>query len=221
MEAIASHLDRLTSLSKLLSERHDAAARSLAVLDRFPFGLLIVDRDRIVRGANRLGRELLHKYSVFTIRQDRISAGAPHRADLDRLLDWSEQASVQLPFRAVRTSAPGGRSIWLVSWCISNAGPSGPHRLFVIVVSDGRGVEPSQTVLQRCFGLTPGESRVAALIATGRSARDVAQSLGISHEAVRFHLKNAMSKTSVSRQPDLVRVMLASPAGLAEPSRHR
>jgi DNA-binding CsgD family transcriptional regulator len=48
---------------------------------------------------------------------------------------------------------------------------------------------PDPAVLREVFGLTPVESRVAAIISTGTSPEQVAGEIGISFETVRNHLK--------------------------------
>ena len=63
------------------------------------------------------------------------------------------------------------------------------------------------------LGLTPAESRVAVLLGTGRSVRDIARELGRSENTVRWTLKNVLSKTNSARQADLVRLLLQLPPG--------
>jgi len=64
--------------------------------------------------------------------------------------------------------------------------------------------EPANPALVRdLFGLTLGEARVAALIATGISPRAAAPQLGLTEESARTILKRIFVKTGVSRQSEL------------------
>lgn len=63
---------------------------------------------------------------------------------------------------------------------------------------------PDASLISQAFGLTPAESRVAALLAAGNSLDAVAQSLRVSRETARIHLKSAFSKTGTHRQSELI-----------------
>lgn len=52
--------------------------------------------------------------------------------------------------------------------------------------------------------LPPGEARVAAEIANGRTPRIAAKNLGLTEDSVRVILKRVYSKVNVSRQSELV-----------------
>ena len=61
------------------------------------------------------------------------------------------------------------------------------------------------------LGLTAAESRVAVLLAKGRSVRDIARELDRSEHTVRWTLKKMLSKTNSTRQADLVRLVIQLP----------
>lgn len=64
-------------------------------------------------------------------------------------------------------------------------------------------------IFSRAFGLTPGEARLAAGLATGASLESVAGTLGIARETARNRVKSVFQKTDTHRQADLV-ALLAS-----------
>ena len=61
--------------------------------------------------------------------------------------------------------------------------------------------------LAAVFGLTPAESRVAALLALGGTAADVATSLGVSESTIRTHVRNVLAKLGVASKTELVRLL--------------
>jgi DNA-binding CsgD family transcriptional regulator len=70
-------------------------------------------------------------------------------------------------------------------------------------------------VIQGLFDLTPAEARVAHGIAAGRTAEELARSLGISVETVRKHIAAVLAKTGLPRQAALVGLLAGSiPPGL-------
>ena len=62
------------------------------------------------------------------------------------------------------------------------------------------------------------ESRVAVLLAEGMTVRDVAAAMGRAESTIRSHVKHMFAKHGLSRQADLVRLVLA--VGGAPESRH-
>lgn len=65
--------------------------------------------------------------------------------------------------------------------------------------------EPSQLLLQRVYGLTPAEARLAQLILDGQSPVDAASTLRLSVATIRTQLSAVLKKTGAQRQSDLVR----------------
>ena len=59
------------------------------------------------------------------------------------------------------------------------------------------------------LGLTPAESQVAVWVARGRTVRDIAAITGRAENTVYWHLKRIYHKLSLSRQADLVQMVLS------------
>ncbi|HEV7345195.1 MAG TPA: LuxR C-terminal-related transcriptional regulator [Devosia sp.] len=64
------------------------------------------------------------------------------------------------------------------------------------------------------FGLSPAQTRLAALIAEGLSLVDIAERMGITQNTARTHLNRVFDKVGVRTQPALVRVLLLAAAPL-------
>ena len=62
---------------------------------------------------------------------------------------------------------------------------------------------------REAFGLTPGESRVAAMLAQGKTVREIALATGRQKSAVYWLLRQTYPKLGISRQVDLVRMVLS------------
>lgn len=66
---------------------------------------------------------------------------------------------------------------------------------------------PATPLLRALFDLTPAEAAIAAHIATGKTAEQIALADGKSIQTVRNQLKSVLKKTGCDRQVDLVRVL--------------
>ena len=61
------------------------------------------------------------------------------------------------------------------------------------------------------LGLTPAQARVAAALASGGTAASIAAATHRTEAGVRWHIREALSRLRLSRQVDLVRVVLSTP----------
>lgn len=78
-------------------------------------------------------------------------------------------------------------------------------------------IAPADTkVLEKLFGWTPTEARLAGLLATGQSLEEVTAQMNISIQTGRTHLKHVFAKTGFNRQGELIafinRLTLRDPA---------
>ena len=80
----------------------------------------------------------------------------------------------------------------------------------VVFVTDPRKLElPTVAQLSQQLGLTPAEARVAMVLAEGRTYQEVAETLGISEETVRSHVKAIYPKTRTQTKVALTRLILS------------
>lgn len=87
-------------------------------------------------------------------------------------------------------------------------------RIAVFVTDPEQAAALPADALQHLFGLTPGEARVVEAIVGGDRLAEAAERLGIGLETARTHVKRAFRKTETTTQAELVRLVLASAAGL-------
>ena len=87
--------------------------------------------------------------------------------------------------------------------------PADNARLERLVVDPASRPRVDAGLVAEALGLTPSESQVAALLAAGSSVRDIATATGRQENAVYKHLKQMYRKLGISRQADLVRLVLS------------
>ncbi len=68
----------------------------------------------------------------------------------------------------------------------------------------------SHEVVRKLFDLTPAETALALVLADGMTLDEAAEALGTSKNTARAHLRAIFSKTGVTRQATLVRMLLSS-----------
>lgn len=82
------------------------------------------------------------------------------------------------------------------------------HRLILVVELNisrwGRRFRRTDTTEEDSAGLSPRECDVVRLVALGYTGREIAPELGISHDTVRTHVRNAMTKVGARSRAQLV-----------------
>ena len=79
----------------------------------------------------------------------------------------------------------------------------------VLIVDPARNPGIDTAHVASALALTPTESTVAVMLATGSSIREIAAALGRGDSTIRWHLKQIFTKHRLSRQVDLVRLVLS------------
>ena len=79
----------------------------------------------------------------------------------------------------------------------------------VLIVDPGSQSSIDPDLVASALGLTPSESRVAVSLAEGSSVRDIAAATGRQESSIRWHVKRMYRKLGISRQADLVRLVLS------------
>ena len=79
----------------------------------------------------------------------------------------------------------------------------------VLVIDRESGARIDPVLVETALGLTPAESRVAVLLAEGRTVREIAAATGRKVSTIRTHVKHVFAKHGLSRQVDMVRQVLS------------
>ena len=79
----------------------------------------------------------------------------------------------------------------------------------VLIVEPGRRHRVDPQLVAKTLDLTPAETQVAVWLAEGRSVRDMAEATGHTEGTIYWHLKQIYQKQSISRQADLVQLVLS------------
>lgn len=196
----------------------DALGEGLSgLLDNGRVGVIQLDRRGRVAAVNDSARNILNRDDGLVERGGTLGAWLPaENARLRRLV------AAALPVFGGGT--PAGASMTLQSRSGGarlrlHVNPVGVARAdfggrrvaaLVLVVDPASRPRVDPIPVAATLGLTPSEGRVAALLAEGKSVRDVATETGYREGYVRWLLKQAYKKNDLSGQAALVRLVLAA-----------
>lgn len=206
------HLVRAYRLGRMIAGRPGVGGDLQAVLETTSQAVLLVDGDGTLRHANPAAERLLGRGDGgLVVRQGRLSA--QHPAGARRLAELIGRATGPAGLRAAGGFAlarPGLPLAIRVAPLNTTETPIfGPPRLALVCATDLEAELPApEEELRTLFGLTPAEIRLATAMFDGLSLREAADSFGLSVNTVRFQLARIFDKTGVTRQAELVKLMM-------------
>lgn len=172
--------------------------------------VLALDWQGFVVGTNQAAEQIFDA-DVSIENQRLIVRDAQASAKLDTLIDQMRNTPDTLPLATEpiavfrRTKRPIVMQVLPVSGAART--PFLGARVLLLLSDLERTVEFPGKVLARTFKLTPSETELATLVATGMSVEQAAEQLGIARETARNQLKMIFSKTNTHRQGELVALL--------------
>jgi DNA-binding CsgD family transcriptional regulator len=169
----------------------------LSMLDRIGCGYLVLEGRWKIVEANASARQILGSDGSAAQTLDQLTSAfrrlmdrAPNRPSLGSL-SWvviSSKDDSPLVLNQIAEDMPGGTSV-------------------VMLVDLDVHLEPNPFMLQRMFGLTMAETRLALQMARGDMPADVARNRSLSRTTVRSQLASVFAKTQTRRQAELVTLL--------------
>jgi len=222
LELITPHLQRATQfyakLSRTTSERDIYAG----AVDQLSVATIILDEQARLVNTNSVARSLLEEDDGLCLREQQLHIeGRDINKELQRAVATvieAQQRGEAGVVHALRIPRSAGRAdLGLVIRPVPSSqwseGQSSPSVALFISDPDLR-ESASQQILGDIFGLTPAEANLAILLARGLSLAEVSTAQSISQHTARAQLKSIFAKTNVSRQAELVRLVLKSVASM-------
>ena len=218
IRALLPHFRQYILVRQALCDARALGMSLTGLLETSGLGIVHLDgRGRIVT-ANERARKILGKGDALFDRAGNLHARLPAddaalQAALARALPGRGELGAggslaihrpnHLPGLTVHINPVGAGEIDFRPWRVA--------ALVLVIDREATGVDPA--LVEAALGLTPAESRVAVLLAEGRTVRDIAAATGRSEKTVRWHVQQIFEKRGISRQIDLVRQVLSLDGG--------
>ena len=209
------HIRQFVRVRQALVRAQALETTLTTLLENRRIGVVHLDRRGRILAANDRARQLLHNGDGLADRDGVLCTCVPDdQPRLDRLVTAALPASATV---AVSGSLPLRRSFMLPPLMVHVKPVRVPHpdygarhvAVLVLLVEPGRQPRIDPGVIAATLGLTPGESQVAVWLAEGRTVADMARGTGHTRDAIYWHLKQTYQKLHISRQADLVRLVLS------------
>lgn len=192
---------------------HTRRAAALALLDRLPYALIIVDDRGRASTMNAAARETLSSVQGLRLDGDvlhAVSAIADRQLSAAIAAATGSAASWLSGAVALRIESGSAELPLLVLPARVTVDPLLGRRGLAFVVFGGDEQTPHRDLLVSMYGFTGREADVACALMGGRDLAHAAQALRMTIHTARTHLRHLMEKTATARQGDLIRVLLGS-----------
>lgn len=219
---LTPHLRRAIEIYAKLNRTTSERDVYAGAVNQLSVASIILDEQGRLLSTNAVGRALLDSAEGLSLRDGRLHVeGRDINKALQQALTTISRAQLRgetSVIKALRVPRPAGRSdLGLVirpvpasQWSEGQSSPS-----VAVFISDPDLQEStSRQLLGDLFDLTPAEANLATLLARGLSLAQVSTAQGTSQHTIRAQLKSIFAKTGVSRQAELVRLVLKSVACL-------
>lgn len=223
LNLLVPHLRQAYETHCELRDSHFRRDAMSEVMNRFPMGVIFLDRKLQVVHASRPALRILRERDGLTL-------------DSAVLRVTAESDAKQFA-KALSRAVGGDSGSDNQGWICPIARPSGRRPYESLVTSLAASPEPQRPrqpavavfladpdeqqlgmpyLLRTLHDLTRSEAELAALLCAGESIESAATAQAISAHTARSHLKRIFTKTGVKRQADLVRLLLSSVTALDE-----
>ena len=215
IESLLPHIRHLLRVRYALGGARALSASLSGLLDDTRFGVIFLNRHGRIVDTNDRAADLLRRGPGLFEENGFLHARLP--ADDARL---EELLAVALPRFGLHST---GGSMTVMRWpsrsrqvvhlvpvsVRQNDFGVGRVAVLALVVEPGSLAHPDAALVGSALGLTATESQVALALAMGKSVTDIANEKGQKVSTARFHVKRIHSKLGLSRQMDLIRLVLS------------
>ena len=215
IRTLLPHIGQFIRVRQTLVRAEARETSAAALLDNPRIGVLHLDRRGRVLEANDRARTILRQGGGLSEEDGVLRArDAADRLRLERLVASALPASgaIAVSGSMLVGRTPGSPPLVVHVKPVAVPQPDYGARhtaAMVLIVEPGRGHRIDPDLVAGALGLTPMEARVAVWLAQGRSVRDMAETMGHTEGSIYWHLKQIYQKQPVSRQADLVRLVLS------------
>ena len=207
IRALLPHIRQYVVVRQVLRDAKALGISLTGLLETRGLAIVHLDgRGRIV-ATNEHARRILRKGDALLDRAGSLHARLPVddnalQAALARALPTRTEQGAggslmvgrpnRLPGLSVHINPVGAGEIDFRPWRVA--------ALVLVIDQEPKVIDPLMAAA--ALGLTPAESRVAVLLAEGRTVRNIATTTGRSERTVRWHVRQIFEKRGISRQTD-------------------
>ncbi len=220
LATLLPHLYRALKLKRDYNEADHTRGQAKAIIEQFPFGVLLVNAKGKLISANQHALNTITDNNTVFLKNGMFCATVKEQdQQLKNLIYEAANAPLNETDKHVsflKIEDDGNLSISLLitpdPYPNTHYDKEVEDCTTIFITSTSAQQKISQSTLQTLFKFSPAEARLAALLAAGVNLNQAAEQSHISKNTAKVQLKSIFSKTGVCRQAELVKLILTSPA---------
>jgi DNA-binding CsgD family transcriptional regulator/PAS domain-containing protein len=215
LRALWPHVRRAVSIETALTLGPRAPGTWLqSLLDCWHIGVIGLSANGFHVFTNEAARRIVAKGDGLFVAREGVSTATTHetrqvRESVRRAADGSQTGP-----EWIKATRPSGARAYELSVYAVPAVNGSELRVIVLVTDPEASMSLDPTALRTLHGLTELESRVAVCLAQGMHVRQLAASLGLSHETARWYGQQVRQKLDAASHADVVRLLTRSVAAI-------
>jgi DNA-binding CsgD family transcriptional regulator len=216
------HLRRALTIHHRLTVARSASAVSSEAFNRLGLGAIVVDRRGRPLMTNRVAERLLAAGDGLALGGGMVcglnsnATARLHAAVADVVRE--AQAARRTRSSGLRLERPSGArpyDVIVVSLAAPPAGEAADRPAAIVFIADPERTHVApERLLRDLYGFTPAETRLAMVLAGGKSLGEAAESLGVSRNTAHSQLTSVFAKTGTGSQAELVRLLHRGPVAV-------
>ena len=209
------HIRQFVRVRQALVRAKAFETTATALIENRRIGVIHLDRRGRIMAANDRARRILRHDDRLWDQAGVLRTRVPdEQTHLDRLvaaaLPTAETIGVSGSMPIRRSSVLPPLMVYVKPVKVLQPDYGARHvAVLVLLVEPGHRPRIDPNVVAAALGLTPRESQVAAWLAEGKTVEHMAWATGHTKNAIYWHLKQIYQKLHISRQTDLVRLVLS------------
>ena len=215
VERLLPHVRQFARVRHALVESQALATSLTGLLECTGAGVIQLDARGKILDVNDRARAFLRSGALGYSRGGPLRAPLPHEnVQLQRLLRQAlPPAGAQGQSGSMAITSPAGRpypALHVIPVRHPGTGMRAWKVAALVLIADPKRIPPfDRELVQAAFGLTAAETEVAVMLAEGNSVREIGAATGRRESSIRAHVKRILGKLSLSRQSQVVRLVLS------------
>lgn len=216
-QILLPHMQQTIRLQARIARLESERTLFATAVDRIAVAAFILDRNGRIRQSNTAAERLLRDRTWLTVADGRLRLRSHQdqnalRSCLDEVMQAHLNGELSI-IRALRLEDNQEPGVGMLLRPLPlSAAPEGSRTPSVAVfISDpSQHIEAPVDLLATLFDFTPAEAKLCLLLLNGASLDEACEKLTISRNTGKTHLRVIFSKTGVSRQAELIQLLLRS-----------
>lgn len=221
VDEILPHLKRALNIHSEFTHLRLKQDALLKGLDRLVIGLILYDHNAKPVYINPTAKAIIEQHPALSLQDGDLILNNPddekelrqtitHTVDIDPEDSWKESVAMGITHPDAESPLPILVTPMHANLITSDLDYEGAK--VAVFLSDPNLQQPiSVDNLVSVYNLTPSEAQVAISLANGHSIEEIAKQSHHSSHTIRSQLKSVFRKTGVSRQSELIKMLLTGP----------